>query len=85
MLKRVILALIVMSAVIFPQVSFAQEQTCTQVYGGGVVCGAQAPEHKPIETGLAENLGLIGAGFLLTSGVLLYLSRKAKNPSFIAR
>lgn len=87
-IKRVIIALIVMIAVFAkPSQSFAQEQNCVQVYGGGVVCGAAAPEHKPVEAGLAENIALIGGGFILAAGVLLYYyySRKAKAESFIAR
>lgn len=67
-----------------PFVASAEEQTvapgvCVQVYGGGVVCGAQAPEHKPVETGLADNLGVLGLGFVATSGALLFLSKKAKQ------
>ncbi len=52
-------------------------QVCVQVYGGGVVCGAEAP-HKPVEAGLAENLALMGAGLMAASGVFFYLSKKAR-------
>ncbi len=72
------LTLAVFMIFLAPAVSSAQEATCVQVYGGGVVCGAQAPEHKPVETGLADNLGIIGLGFVLTSGALLFISRKVK-------
>ncbi|MBI3282960.1 hypothetical protein HYZ70_02685 [Candidatus Curtissbacteria bacterium] len=61
-----------------PAFASAQEATCVQVYGGGVICGAQAPEHKPVETGLTDNLATVGLGFVLTSGALLFLSRKVK-------
>lgn len=60
-----------------PKSIFAQEaQICPQPYGGGVVCGVKT--HEPVETGLAENLALVGALAVGVSGVLLFLSKKAK-------
>lgn len=91
MLNKQIIALIVLTVTLVlavfakPASILADEQTCVQVYGGGVVCGAEAPEHKPVEAGLAENLAIIGGGFLLASGVLLYYSRKVKTQEFIAQ
>lgn len=56
--------------------AFAQETVCTTVYGGGVVCGVQAPEHKPVETGI-EDYPLLFASGLLGAGFVLYrLSKK---------
>ena len=76
----VITALTVAALTVTPSV-YAEDNTCVQVYGGGVVCGAQAP-HQPVNAGLGENLALIGAGLVVTSGVLLFLSKKARiNPS----
>lgn len=84
MLKIALLMSIVIGTLVAPKAVLADEQVCTQVYGGGVVCGAKAPEHKPVETGLAENLALMGGAFILASGALLYFSRKTKvNSSFI--
>ncbi|MEK7112626.1 MAG: hypothetical protein AAB875_04825 [Patescibacteria group bacterium] len=77
MLKKFIFSLIVIGVFLFPQTSFAQEN-CVQVYGGGVVCGAEAPEHKPVPAGLADNPLTIGLGLLLASGALLYASRKIR-------
>ncbi|MBI3397486.1 LPXTG cell wall anchor domain-containing protein [Candidatus Woesebacteria bacterium] len=59
----------------------AQDQTCTQAYGGGVVCGAANPpiEHKPVKTGLADNLALAGGLILLASGVFFYFSKRVNN------
>jgi hypothetical protein len=53
----------------------AQEQICTQVYGGGVVCGV----HTPVETGVGDNLGLIGVGLLVSSLVILKLIKRFKT------
>lgn len=57
-------------------IAFAQETVCTTVYGGGVVCGVKAPEHKPVETGI-EDYPLLVASVLLGAGFVLYrLSKK---------
>ena len=47
---------------------------CPQPYGGGVVCGVKT--HTPVNTGIADNLPLLGAGFILASGAFYVLSRK---------
>lgn len=52
---------------------------CPQPYGGGVVCGIRTHVHTPVNTGIADNLPLIGAFCLGASGVLLYFSRKIKT------
>lgn len=54
---------------------------CVQVYGGGVVCGAQAPEHKPVPAGISDNIVIFGSLFLLTSFGLFMLSRRKLNRS----
>jgi hypothetical protein len=81
MSKKFLASAIVAGSLIIlaPAIASAQEQTCTQVYGGGVVCGAAVPEHKPLPTGIGENLAIIGGGFVLASGLLLFLSKKAKK------
>lgn len=48
---------------------------CTQYYGGGVVCGV----HTPVNTGIADNIPLIGSLFLGSSGVLVYLSKRKRS------
>jgi hypothetical protein len=48
---------------------------CTQYYGGGVVCGA----HTPVDTGIADNIPLIGSLFLGSSGILAYLSKRKRG------
>ena len=59
---------------------YAEDQVCVSVYGGGTVCGAQAP-HQPVNAGLGENIALVGFGLVAVSGVLLFLSKKAKISS----
>ncbi|BCX14322.1 MAG: hypothetical protein KatS3mg088_005 [Patescibacteria group bacterium] len=68
--------LIVLFAILFAFLSrangaLAQETVCTTVYGGGVVCGAKAPEHKPVETGI-EDYPLLVASALVGSAFILY-------------
>ena len=76
-MKRLIVILVVLAALLGnARRVLAQEQVCTTVYGGGVVCGAKAPEHKPVETGIEDYPLLVALG-LLGSGVILYrLSKK---------
>lgn len=54
----------------------AEDQVCVSVYGGGVVCGAQAP-HQPVNAGIAENIAFAGFGSVVLSGVFYLLSKKA--------
>lgn len=54
-----------------------EEIICPQPYGGGVVCGIKT--HVPVETGLGDNLALVGALSLGVSGVLLFFSKKIKK------
>lgn len=77
-MKYSILVLVILAAVFLaPQAVFAQEN-CVTVYGGGVVCGAEI--HEPIDTDLGDvNPVILGSGLLLTSGILLYLSKKVKR------
>ncbi|MFC1625721.1 hypothetical protein ACFL1Q_01635 [Patescibacteria group bacterium] len=80
MRKVILFATLVLSlGLLFPKASYAQTvETCVQTtqYGGGVtvVCGV----HTPTETGLAENLIVIGGVSILTSGILHFLSRRIK-------
>jgi LPXTG-motif cell wall-anchored protein len=50
---------------------------CPQPYGGGVVCGV----HTPVNTGIGDNLAIIGAGLLIASVIFLVLSKKFKRVS----
>ena len=77
MLKKIFIVLAVIVAVVLtPQAAYAQ-QNCVTVYGGGVVCGAETEEivHKPVETGLAENL-LAAAGVAIGVAGGLHLMSK---------
>lgn len=82
MMKSLIVSLALLAASLTaPMVSLAQTTTlepgvCTTVYGGGVVCGAK---HEVVETGLGENLAMVGALSILASGVLAYLNRKSNK------
>jgi len=57
------------------------QDTCVSVYGGGVVCGIAYPKHEPVKTGLVENLGFLGFGFLASSGVFALISKKIEKSS----
>lgn len=72
-MKKLVLALF-FAALFVPKAVLAQEQICTQVYGGGVVCGAK---HEVVDTDLGDiNPQILGAGLLLASGLFYKLSRK---------
>lgn len=75
-MKKLIAILLVVLGLLVPNMVYAQEQVCTSVYGGGVVCGAK---HEPVETGLAENLTLLSAVLLISSYSLFYLSKRTKK------
>lgn len=79
-MKTLIATVLILSAALFmPATSFAQEN-CVQVYGGGVVCGEEAPEHEPVDTDLGDiNFTVVGGALLLASGTFFYLSRKIKT------
>lgn len=77
-MKKLIPVLILLLAVTFaPKGVLADEQEhCTEVYGGGVVCGAKT--HTPVNTGIADNPAYIAGAFLVASGILYFLSKKIK-------
>jgi LPXTG-motif cell wall-anchored protein len=77
-MKKLLVSLIFVTSVLaFPAKSFAadDEIICPEAYGGGVVCGI----HTPVNTGIGDNLAMIGGGIILASGVLLFLSKKIKK------
>lgn len=75
MLKKLVVALFVLGALIAPKSLFAQEaNVCVQIYGGGVVCGAK---HEVVDTDLGDvNPVVLGAGLLLASLLTYKLSKK---------
>lgn len=75
------LILIVVFLTSFPGAVLAEDEVviCPQPYGGGVVCGVKT--HEPVETGLAENLALIGAGLLASSAILVIISKRFQKIS----
>ena len=50
---------------------------CPQAYGGGVVCGV----HTPVNTGLGDNLAVVGVILLVSSLIFFVLSKKFKKIS----
>lgn len=79
-MKKLIATFLLFFAALFvPAASYAEEN-CVQVYGGGVVCGEEAPEHEPVDTDLGDiNFAVVGGALLLASGAFFYLSRKVKT------
>ncbi|HTK03300.1 MAG TPA: hypothetical protein VL401_00830 [Alphaproteobacteria bacterium] len=75
-MQKLFLILVVIFALASAKPAFAQEQVCTSAYGGGVVCGIKT--HQPVNTGLIDDLPLLGPSFILVSGALFALSRKLK-------
>lgn len=86
MKKLIVIYALVLGAMLMPTNALAQETeiTCTSVYGGGVVCGAKT--HEPINAGLGDiNPAFLGGALLVTSGALLYLSKKIRAGASIAK
>ena len=55
-----------------------EEIVCPQPYGNGVVCGAKT--HEPVDAALGDiNPAILGGGFLVASGTVLYLSKRFQN------
>ena len=83
-MKKIITVLLLLIAFSFsPRIVLAdqiEEEICVEatVYGGGigVVCGIKT--HEPVDTGIADNPLLLGAGLLITSGLLYRFSKKLK-------
>lgn len=76
-MKKLIFAVFALVVLAAPARVLAEDLQiiCPQPYGGGVVCGV----HTPVQTGIADNLLLIGTGFIMASGALLYFSKKIKK------
>ena len=88
MLKKILVATILLTAVLStPQISYAKT-VCTQEYGQPVVCREEeekvlAVTHEPKETAIGDiNPTILGGAFVSASGLLLYLSKR-KTASFI--
>lgn len=78
MMKKALFSLAVLAFLASPTAVLAADEAivCPQPYGGGVVCGIK---HEPVNTGIADNLPLIGSGFIGASALLAYLTRKLKK------
>jgi hypothetical protein len=74
-MKKLILLLVAGIFLLNPHMALAEDKVCSQVYGGGVICGV----HTPVNTGIADNLGLVGIGLIATSGMLFFVSKKIKK------
>ena len=77
--KIFLITLLTLVFLVAPSVVKANDEEiiCPQPYGGGVVCGVKT--HEPVETGLGENLAMVGAGLLASSSVFLIISKKLKS------
>jgi len=78
-MKKLIFVILVLMFLAVPARVLAQDSQiiCPQPYGGGVVCGV----HTVVNTGIGDNLALIGGGLLVSSVLFLVLSKKFKKIS----
>ncbi|HUC95041.1 MAG TPA: LPXTG cell wall anchor domain-containing protein [Candidatus Saccharimonadales bacterium] len=78
-MKRLIFTVLVLIAIAAPVRVMAadQEIICPEPYGGGVVCGI----HTPVNTGIGDNLAVVGGVLLVSSLVFLFLSKKFNKVS----
>jgi len=79
MFKKTLVLIAALVSFMLVKPAFAEdEQICTQVYGGGVVCGAS---HEVVDTAVSIHPAVLGAGLLGLSRVFNRLSKKLKNSS----
>ncbi len=82
-MKNLITVVLLLIALSLPKAALASEVSdeqiiCPGAYGTGVVCGVKT--HAPVATGLADNLLLIGLGFLTASGAgLVFYGKLGKE------
>ena len=78
-MKKLIFVILVLAVLASPARVLAQdtEIICPQPYGGGVVCGI----HTPVNTGIGDNLAVVGGVLLVSSLVFLVLSKKFRKIS----
>ena len=76
-MKKLIFVILALIFLATPAGVLAEETEiiCPQPYGGGVVCGV----HVPVETGIADNIALIGSLMLGSSGIFYYFSKRANK------
>ena len=75
LMKKILITVLTLAFVALPGRVSAEETVCTQQYGGGVICGA----HTPVNTGIADNIPLIGSMLLGSSGVFFFFSKKKRS------
>ena len=78
-MKKLVFAISALMFLVSPARILAEDTViiCPQAYGGGVVCGI----HTPIDTGLGDNLAVIGGVLLVSSLIFLVLSKRLKKVS----
>jgi len=82
MIRKTLLTLsIVLAVLLAPSVSYAKI-VCTQEYGQPVVCVEEEEQvlavHVPVEAGILDNTFVIGTSFIVASRLIVYLARKKK-------
>jgi hypothetical protein len=79
-MKKLTIILGILFWLMMPRAVWAQERTCTAVYGGGVVCGAATPTeitHQPVGTAIGDaNPAIVGLILLAISGLFFYFSKR---------
>ena len=78
-MKKLIFIVLALISIASPARVLAEETQiiCPQAYGGGVVCGV----HTPVNTGLGDNLAVVGGVLLVSSLMFLVLSKKLNKVS----
>jgi LPXTG-motif cell wall-anchored protein len=73
-MKKLIFVVLALVSFAAPARVLAEDQQviCPQAYGGGVVCGV----HTPVNTGIGDNLAVVGGVLLVSSLMFLVLSKK---------
>jgi hypothetical protein len=82
-MKKLIFTILALIFLATPAGVLAEDQQiiCPQPYGGGVVCGIRT--HASVNTGLGDNLAVVGGILLVSSLVFLFLSKRFNSETRI--
>lgn len=88
MLKKTLITLAIIGALLSAPKTVFAETVCTQEYGQAVVCHEEqvlGVTHEPVEAGILDNPLALSIGLLSVSFGFTYLSRKVKPSKLLIK
>lgn len=83
-MKKLVIIIASLLLILSARSASAAEETCTEVYGQGIVCGisTEEPKHEPVNTGIADiNPKIFAVSFIAASGLLLFVAKRKNKIS----